>query len=137
MVSIEINPETTFQHIQKLFSTEFPLLKLQFFQVPASTNAANYRKDLIENSHEKVGSHTTIAMDKIFAIHPNMLVGDFEKLFEEKLHLHVQVFYKAGNHWLESIQSDPNSLRQLNEMAKERNEKIPEQNEPQDYHEQE
>jgi hypothetical protein len=76
-------------------------------------------------------------MDLVLVIHRNMKVGELEKLFEDKLHLHVQVFSKSGKSWLESVHSDDLSLQQLNDRAKERNTEIVEETEPTDYHEQE
>ena len=137
MISIEINPQTTFHYIQKIFSKEFPFLKLEFFTKAHTKKQASHKKDMIIHSDYKVGSFSSMAMDKVIVIHPNMLVAELEKLFEDKLHLHVQVFSKSGKVWLETIQNDTLSLQRLNDLSKERNIEIEEKNDPIDYHEQE
>lgn len=137
MVSIEINPETSLQHIQQVISKSFPFLKLEFFHKPHGKNEGSSKKEMITDVHTHVGAYSSLAMDVVLVIHHNMPVAELEKLFEEKLHLHVQVFYKSSNLWLESILSDNLSLQELNDKAKERNEKIVEETDLPDYHEQE
>ena len=137
MISIEINPTSTLKNIQEKFSTELPYLKLEFFHKPHLAHEGSPKSDLIADTSTKVGSLSSLAMDLILVIHRNMKVGELEKLFEDKLHLHVQVFSKSGKSWLESLHSDDLSLQQLNDRAKERNTEIVEEIEPTDYHEQE
>jgi hypothetical protein len=137
MISIEINPSSTLKNIQEKFSTELPYLKLEFFHKAHRAHEGSPKSDLITDTATKVGALSSLAMDLVLVIHRNMKVGELEKLFEDKLHLHVQVFSKSGKSWLESLHSDDLSLQQLNDRALERNSEIVEDAEPTDYHEQE
>lgn len=137
MTSIEFNPETTIAQVQKIFSNRFPYLKLEFFFKPNDEKNGSMKKDLITDHQIKIGELTTAAMDVVIMLHPNMNVGELEKLFEDRLHLHVQVFHKSGNIWLESVTTNSSSLLELNQKSKQRSEEVVERELPNDYHEQE
>lgn len=137
MTSFDINPETRISHVQQIFSKRFPFLKLEFFYKPSDENNGSMKKDLITDHSIKIGELTTSAMDMVIVLHPNMSVGELEELFENRLHLHVQVFHKSGNIWLETVRTDAISLQELNKKAQRRSEQLIEHEAPGDYHEQE
>lgn len=136
MIKLDMTPDTSLNDIQKNFAHHFPFLKIEFFHKPHQQFESNAKVDMITDHHKKLGDLTTRALNVTLFIDTGITVAQFEQMFESKLHLHIQVFYKSGNVWLESINSDSTKLHMLNEKAKLKAESKIENEEPGDYHEQ-
>jgi hypothetical protein len=137
MESITIHPNTTLADIQKIFHAQFPFLQLEFFHHAHQPHHGSEKKDMITDAHTKVGALTTIAMEVTWQIDAKATIVEVEKFFEQKLHLHVQVFFKSKKLWLETLRTDGLTLQQLNHRALDQQTEITEPDEPGDYHEQE
>lgn len=137
MTSLTIHPNTTLAEIQTNFHTQFPFLKLEFFHHAHQPHQGSEKKDMITDAHIKVGSLTTAAMEVTWQIDPDATIEELEKFFEQKLHLHVQVFYKSHKIWLETLRADTLTLEHLNKRTAEFHAEIISPEEPGDYHEQE
>lgn len=135
-MSLDLNPDSTIESIQNNFNQAFSLLKLEFFHFPHDEHEGSPKKEMIKDYGTKIGTLTTAATNFHLVFPENMKVSELEQLFEKKLHLHVQVFMKSGNVWLETINSDDKTLLELQGLAKERSTPI-EKDTPPDYHEQE
>ena len=70
------------------------------------------RLDLEKRLVQKIKNDGTIE------VKPEMNVSTFEKLFEDRFGLYVQVFRKSGSIWLETSATDSWTLEQQNEEGK-------------------
>jgi hypothetical protein len=114
---IPINSESQVSDIQREFNQLFPFLKLEFFKnkhayregSPKQSKLPDYLllRDLTKELPEQVG------------LSESMTVLELEKLFEDQLGLHLQVFRKSGTLWLETTITDSWTLKQQNEHGME------------------
>jgi hypothetical protein len=103
--------------IQREFNQLFPFLKLEFFKnkhayreaSPKQSKLPHYLllRDLAKELPEQIG------------LSESMTVQQLEKLFEDQLGLHLQVFRKSGTLWLETTITDSWTLKQQNEHGME------------------
>ena len=76
---------------------------------------------IVENmSLEKV---RTIHNEGDIVIKPDMEVGVLEQIFESKYGIHVQIFRKSGDLWLETSATDNWTLQEQNLTGSEMSEK--------------
>ncbi len=116
ITSLHISDFTTLSELKQEFSKSFPYLKIEFFTKPHLRGMGSYKKDMITKNLqlEKVSTYHHNA--DIF-IESNMTVTELEKLFETNFGLHVQVFRKSGNLWLETTATDNWSLDVQNQQG--------------------
>ncbi|HET9431680.1 MAG TPA: hypothetical protein VFO70_10925 [Chitinophagaceae bacterium] len=114
---LNISPSRLISDVQKDFNSEFPFLKIQFFQnrafkpessnsnlIPASTNIGKAQKELHEGDIEINGS---------------MKVNELEKILNDEYSLKAQIFRLSGTIWLETTMTDNWTLSQQNEHGRE------------------
>ncbi len=115
-MKISVTDSTTITEIQKTFETQFEYLKLVFFKKPHAYKEGSAKKDALEGDI-KLASLTNMRGE--FTIEETMTVNELESAFKEKFGLHVQVFRKSGNTWIETTVTDAWSLKKQNEQGKE------------------
>lgn len=111
-----ITDSKTTKEIQKEFNNKFPYLKIEFYKVIHKEN---------EGSPDTVKWTTDEPIRRIrynhnsgdMSINGHLKASTLEKKFEEKYGLHVQVFYKSGDIWLQTISIDDKTLSELNELG--------------------
>lgn len=112
-MELNISPEKTILEIQNAFQAAFEYLKLEFYSQP---------HDDLEGSPNayKLDASTTLnqasqqSKEGQLHIHSEMLVSALEEAFENVYGLHVQVFRKSGNLWLQTTQTDHWTLAEQN-----------------------
>ena len=111
-MKLTIAPEMTIAAVQDSFQTAFPHLKLVFFTHPHKAFKGSPAQYLIQDRHLLLGSLEKQPASGVLYLEGDMPTWQVERLFEEEYGLHVQVFRKSGNTWLETSVTDSLSLEQ-------------------------
>jgi len=136
-MKIRLAQEFTIAEVQHAFQEVFPYLKLVFFSKPHKAFKGSAAKYLIQDKNQKLGSIEKEPKEGVLYLEPEMPTWQVERLFEEEFGLHVQVFRKSGNTWLETSVTDSLSLEQQNAKGRASENIHFEFVDPIDYHEQE
>lgn len=113
---IEIEDTRTIEEIRKSFSQKFPFLKIEFYDVPHEWQEGSSRKHLL--AHEK-----TIAQVRKrhnaggLEIHAEQKTGAVEQQFRNHFGLHVQLFRRHGDAWVQTVGTDELTLAEQNEIG--------------------
>lgn len=135
-MQIPITADRTMGEVQKDFQSEFPFLKLVFFQKGHKAYKSSHAKFMLTDQSATMRDLCGHRHEGLLFVEPEMPTWQVERLFEEEFGLHVQIFRKSGNVWLETSVSDDLSLDQQNAKGKASEwHQIP-QPEPMDYREQ-
>ena len=111
-----IKDSQSLKEIQQEFSSLFPYLKVEFYSRKHSEFGGSHKRDQL-HPDQLVQDIRTIHNEGDIAIDPNMTVLVFEQLFEDKFGLHVQVFRKSGNIWIQTSVTDYLTLEMQNRKA--------------------
>ncbi len=111
----------------------FPQLKIEFYK--NKNTELNGHWDILD-SHLTISELLPQTLEGTLEIGPVMKVSELEQQFEMQFGLHVQVFRKSGNVWLQTGRTDSWTLDQQNQEAIDMNKPLSSP-EPEDYREQE
>jgi hypothetical protein len=117
-MKIQVDKSRTIGDLQREFNEAFPYIKLVFFTKPHDAYKGSPAKFLIQQPDLKLGDIEKKPHDGVLYLEENMPTWQVERLFEENFGLHVQVFRKSGNTWLETSVSDDLSLGDQNIKGK-------------------
>ena len=117
-MKILISSSQTIAAVQEVFQEAYPYLKLVFFTKPHRAFKGSPAKYLVQDREQKLGDITKPLKEGALYLEPEMPTWQVERLFEEEFGLHVQVFRKSGNTWLETSVTDDLSLEQQNAKGK-------------------
>jgi len=117
-MKIHIEDTTKTEDIKSKFSQYYPYLKLEFFRKSHDEGEASTKGDIFKEN-EEIGNIRTKHNTGDFEFTPDNTVNELEQGFEEKFGIHVQVFRKSHNLWLETTATDSWTLREQNETGKE------------------
>jgi hypothetical protein len=95
----------------------FPQLKLAFFSKTHQKNKGNNAKFLISDHKSLLGDLPGFRAEGLLSIEPHLRTWEVEKMIEDETGLHVQIFRKSGNLWLETSKSDDLTLAEQIEHA--------------------
>lgn len=130
-MEINVIEDDVLINIKTAFQEHYPYLTLRFYKNPHEEMAASFESERIpldKPMEEVTMFHTAGRID----ISPDRTVADVEHDFFKILGLCVQIFRKSGNVWLETIETDHWTLKQQNEIGKERCNQQPIE-EPEDF----
>lgn len=116
-MKLAINDSKKIKEIKDEFNNLFEFLKVEFFVKKHEVGEASAKKDMIEES-KTIGEIRNIHGEGELIITPASLVSEVERQFEDNFGLHVQVFRKQNNVWLETTNTDGWTLAKQNETAK-------------------
>lgn len=121
MKELKLQPDYRISDLKKQFNGLYPYLKLEFFKNPHTSNEGSPKKDLIKEDLAlgELGINET----KTISIASDVTAIQLEDAFKSDFGANVQVFWKSGNIWLETINYDNLELSELNLHAEERTEK--------------
>jgi len=136
-MKIHVSADKTIAQIQEEFSKVYPYLKLVFFSKPHKAYKGSHAKFLITDHERTLGSMEKKPRSGDLYIEVEMPTWQVERLFEEEFGLHVQVFRKSGNTWLETSISDDLTLEEQNAKGQASERHNFEFVDPLDYREQE
>jgi hypothetical protein len=114
---LHISADRTIGELQSDFSESFPGLKLVFFSKPHRAYKGSAAKFLLEKKELPLHQISSNIKTGYLLLEPDMVVWQVERLFEEEYALHVQVFRKSGNTWLETSVTDDLTLEQQQAKA--------------------
>jgi hypothetical protein len=117
-MKLHFSPDTTIGQIQDEFQAFFPNLKLVFFTKPHEAYKGSPAKFLIMDRDKTLESVST-KVSKASELHMEleMPTWQLERLFENEYGLHLQVFRRSGNTWLETSVSDDLTLEEQEAKA--------------------
>jgi hypothetical protein len=121
---------------QDAFHAEFPYLKIAFFSRSHREHGSNSARQMIGDRNQLLADLPGFRSEGLLAIEPHMRTWEVEKMIEENTGLHVQLFRKSGNTWLETSVSDHLSLEEQSERARAQEEYRQPFVDPMDYREQ-
>jgi hypothetical protein len=112
-MEIKITNTKTIQEIQAEFNTEFPYLKIEFFDAPPVDGVSLPKSKIILNN-KKLSTCRKQTNEGDLHVCGTQTVSVLENSFWEKYRLSVQVFRKSGNLWIETSLTDSWTLEQQN-----------------------
>jgi hypothetical protein len=117
-MELNISSDRTIGQLQDEFATYFPHLKPVFFSKPHDAYKGSPAKFIVSDRETTLSS----IAKKIHAfthllLEPEMPVWQLERLFELEYGLHVQIFRRSGNTWLETSVTDDLTLEQQEAKA--------------------
>lgn len=110
---MNISNNLTVQNITDQFNIAFPYLRLEFYHHAHDENHGSTKSDQV-NHHTLLGQLNPALQDDDLVLDPGMTVAEFENLMNEKFQLHVQVFRKSADLWLQTTATDHWSLEKQN-----------------------
>ena len=117
-MEIHIDDSKSLENIKTEFSDMFPFLKIEFFRHAHDTGSGSPKSDMITED-VALGSIRSKHNEGDIVITGSMEVGKVEQEFENKYGIHIQVFRKSGDLWLETSATDKWSLEEQNTTGKE------------------
>lgn len=134
-MNIVIEPTRKIQAVQDDFQRHYPYLKIEFYSKAHQPGQGSLQKFQLRHDLT-IGEAQEKEKFGVINIMPDMKVKDVEKIFEDVLGLHIQIFRLSGKVWLQTITTDHLTLAEQNKIALEM--EIPVlKDDVQDYHEQE
>lgn len=116
-MKLHIDDTKKIEDIKTAFNHSFKFLNLGFFTKSHKIGEPSAKRDLIDDEKtlaEIRQKHT--AGDLL--IDASMLVSEVESAFENQFGVHVQVFRKQNDVWLETTNTDNWTLEKQNETGK-------------------
>lgn len=109
-MELYLTKESTMGAVQAEFSAAFPGLKIAFFSKPHGESKGSAAKFLLQYKEMLLGEMSPNLEAGTLSIQPESVVWAVESDFEKKFGLHVQIFRKSGNLWLETSVTDQLTL---------------------------
>lgn len=91
----------------------FPYLKLEFYSKHHDEGKGSPKRALLA-SDKTIGEARLIHNEGDLQVIDSMTVARFEQLFDEIYGLHVQVFRRSGNLWMQTTATDGWTLAEQN-----------------------
>lgn len=117
-MDLEIVNNKKISELQEEFSSKFPFLKIEFFDVPHGSNEPLPKSRMYPHDR-KLGSIRSNSAEGKITLTPNETVAAVERKFWEKFGLSVQIFRKSGRLWIETSRTDSWTLQRQNDEGKE------------------
>lgn len=114
---IHIDDSRSLKQIQDEFSSQFPLLKLEFFRHSHGKGGASSKDEMLDSSTSLNSLMAAKGEVKELRIKGDMTVAEVETAFREHFGLNVQVFRLSGRTWLETTVTDSWTLSEQSRQA--------------------
>jgi hypothetical protein len=115
-MELHLNRDTKIREVKNQFAALFPFLKLEFFRYQHGKGESSVLADKVpDNTLLREAAPQLKSGNFVFL--PTDAVADIEQRLQQEYGLPVQVFRKAGNLWLETVQTDNLSLEKQNSMG--------------------
>lgn len=115
-MEIKIEKGATILDLKRQFADAYGGLKLEMFKMSHEAGESSNSK-MRMSGQEIVGDVTTVMLPVSLTISAKMTVAEVESAFETQAGLHVQVFRKMRNIWIETVQTDGYSLEKQMELS--------------------
>lgn len=113
---LDIKDNKSVSDIKKDFSEHFPGLKIEFVAHSHTSGVGSEKEDVIKGNPklwELRKFHTELTVD----IDENFTVAQVEGMFRDRFGLHIQIFRKSGNVWIQTVNTDSWTLKKHVEHA--------------------
>lgn len=110
---MKIIKTTKLSEIQDAFSKKYPGLKLEFYTKQHEDHDGSPKSSQIEDDKAVSELNSQIA-DGIISTEETRRVSDVEAEFEDKFGLHVQIFRRSNDLWLQTSSTDHWDLKTQN-----------------------
>ncbi len=117
-MKLHLSADIKVKTLKQEFSALFPYLKIELFRYRHSQGEASGLEQVAPDKL-KLYEVTGALKEGDVSIEPSMKVSEFEQMMQDNFGLPVQVFRKAGDIWLETVQTDNLSLEKQNHLAME------------------
>ena len=112
-----VNKDTHIIEIQNQFSYAFPHLRLEFFKVKHEKSMGSPAAFKYKHDHTLSELNPQIEEGRI-EWSGDMTVNELETYLEEKFGLHVQVYRKSGDVWIQTSVTDSWKLSKQEDKAR-------------------
>ena len=115
---INITDNLRTEEVKEAFKTAFPGLKLEFVKNPHAEGAGSAKMEIIKDNPclwEIRKFHIELPLE----VSLQQTVGEVEGFFRDKLGLHIQIFRKSGNVWIETVNTDSRTLAEQMQLSSE------------------
>ena len=101
-----INDDVRLSNIKSAFSRQFPGLRIEFYRVPHKDHQGSPKNETL-NENLSVGDIREGDFDSgELHLSDDLTVTAVERLFENKFGLHIQIFRRSNNLWLQTTATD-------------------------------
>ena len=114
-MNLIFDPKKTISDIRNEFQREFPLLDLKFYRKRHSHFGGSKKDEEFDDEIQLIALN--LRSENNIHIESSMTVDELESLVENQLGIHVQVFRKSGDTWLQTASTDNWSLEKQMEKA--------------------
>ncbi len=108
-----INNQKTIHDLQEEFHRQFPGLKIEFYAEGHRIHEGSTAAQTIDAT-QYLGAIRTPDTEGNIELQPEWSVAAFESLLRDRFGLHVQVFRKSRNLWLQTSSTDDWTLEKQN-----------------------
>lgn len=115
----KVLPTDRISDVQGRFQSLFPLLQLRFYREAHGLRAESDIRDEIKDPNQLLRTLNPGFMGGEIALASETTVGQFETEFASRFGLHIQVYRKAGNDWIQTTSTDLWPLSRQQEAAEE------------------
>ena len=116
IMELHINDKMTIKELQLQFNTEFPYLKLEFFDIPPTFDGLP--KSHMYPNHKALANCRKMHNEGSIQITGDDTVQKLEETLWNKFGLSTEVFRKSGNLWIETTLSDSWTLKRQNDEGR-------------------
>ncbi len=118
---LDIDRSSTLSEIASVFSGYYPFLKLEFFELSHNLEESSSNANILPKS--KLVSEITLLNSPVqIEVHFWNKTATVEQMFKNKVGLHVQVFRKFGETWIQTAGTDDLTLEEQNSIGKKESE---------------
>lgn len=115
-MTIKIHDNITLAEINDHFTRYYPFLKLEFYHHTHTIQEQSSGPDIC-SKHLKAREVSKIHFNGLLKFHYWQKTGVVEQEFRKKAGLHVQIFRKNGDDWVQTVGTDELTLEEQNEAG--------------------
>jgi len=115
---MKIKPSTLTADIQEVFSNKYPLLKIKFYKTSHMEFEGSHPLEEILDNNALQELNVNISEGKV-NISAEVTAKELESDFKNNYGLHVQVFRRSGDLWLQTSKTDNWTLKKHQQKAME------------------
>lgn len=102
---MKISGKLTIEDLQRQFQNIFPHLKIEFYSTAHESGKGSAVNTQLNNTL-KISKISPDVSESEIRLNGDMTVREFESMMEKDFGLHVQVFRKSANLWLQTASTD-------------------------------
>ena len=110
---MKITKEKTIADLQVAFHEKFPGLKLEFYKKAHEDHQGSLSELQLSSSMTLGEAFGDLAEGELL-VNEEMTVLQLEKEFEERFHVHAQVFRRSNQIWLQTSTTDDWTIKEQN-----------------------